>query len=208
MRKAGHKNRKLKLQNAKLLVMFAVLVVLPTSFFIADLISISPLPQNNANGVQAAFVPEASPLFDVKITVLPEYKKAVAGSKVIATVNMKNLGTPGSPIDVELTISIANTDGTIISTYSKDTLAVATQLTVVREALVPSDLKAGTYLFLASAKYNGRVAESYDSFTTTAPRLEIETGRMALYGLLAVLVILIFVAAAILLEHYLYLKHS
>lgn len=206
MRKIVHRQRKPKVRGVNLAIVFTLLVVLPASFFIADLIGMSPSePQNNAAGTQMASTPKASdnrPLFDVKVIVLPEYKNAAAGSKMLATVYLKNLGSPGQPIDVELTIALANANGTTIYVYSKDTLAIATQLSVVRELLIPADLRAGTYLFVASVKYDSQTADSYDSFTITALRKEIIDSRIIQQVLFIALLILIVITAAILLKHF------
>ena len=208
MRKSGHRKRKPGFWNITPLIViaFAMLIMLPASFFIADLISLSPQgPQGNANGAQTALAPKTSPLFDVKVSILPEYKTVVAGSKVLATVTMKNLGSPGNPIDVELAISIIDTKNNVTYSYSRDTVAVATQLTLVREVIAPAELKAGTYFFAASVKYDRQIAEAYDSFVVTEPRIEIKN-NIIIYAL-GILLVVLAIAVILLLKHHLGFEH-
>ena len=103
--------------------------------------------------------------FDIKIKVLPEYKKVVAGGTLVALVELKNIGLQGEPVDVSLYLSIINSDRKISFEVYKETLAISTQLSLMKEIQIPSNISIGEYLLLSKMKYDSITLEAYDTFS-------------------------------------------
>jgi hypothetical protein len=131
-------------------------------------------------------VKEREPLFDVKITVPPEYKSVKAGEDISVIVKMLNVGLYGTAVDVELILYITDLDRVILYETSKEIIAVETNLSVNRILHVPFDARSGTYLVLGDVKYTNISVNTYDTFTV----LEKKYLR-ASYVLLIILVIML-----------------
>lgn len=109
-------------------------------------------------------VKERKPLFDIRIGILPEYKRVVAGGKLFALIQLENIGLRGKLVDVNLQFSIMDFDKKILFESYKETLAVGTQLSTIREFQVPSYTPAGKYLLIAEMRYNDITIDAYDTF--------------------------------------------
>ncbi len=103
-------------------------------------------------------------LFDLKVRILPDYQNVKRGARVIAGLEMQNIGTRGRLIDVNLNTYITDFDRRVVLQSSKETVAVGAELALTREFKVPSDMKDGKYLFVAEMDYGNVTVKSYDLF--------------------------------------------
>ena len=83
-------------------------------------------------------------LFDIDISVLPEYKKAFVGDEILVQIIMFNLRGFGSG-NVNARYFIRDGKGNIVATQ-EETIFVETQAKFVRKLTIPGEIKPGTYL--------------------------------------------------------------
>ena len=144
---------------------------------------------NITKKVQIVFVINSEHrLFDVSLTVLPEYKKIFAGQPVYSQIDLYNMGLTKEPIDVKLIYEIQEVrdyNGNVIAA-SSESIAVQTKISTVRRLIVPQSTKPGEYLFTVNVSYDGSSAFSSDSFL-----VEKSTNLTWLYLLLALLILIL-----------------
>jgi len=105
-------------------------------------------------------------LFDVNVEVLPDYKSIFQGEELLIQIILFNLRGFGT-VDVNVKYSIKDPNGFLIAT-EEETIPVETQAKFVRKLLIPSDLRAGTYVAFVEVKApDGLVGTSSDVFTVT-----------------------------------------
>ncbi len=109
-------------------------------------------------------VNERETLFDLQIEIPEAYKIVLPGKKILTTIKMINLGFTGNPVDVDLSLSIRDLDNNLISTLSKEVIAVDRSLSIIRELNIPGDINEETYLIVGELKYGDITASSYDTF--------------------------------------------
>ncbi len=102
------------------------------------------------------------PLFDVKVETLPEYRMVYPGDKVMAQLTIYNLGRIGR-VDVNVEYGIKDLNGKII-TSGNETMAVETQLSVVKTLNTPSTLKPDNYVYFGKVSYKDVVGTGSDMF--------------------------------------------
>jgi hypothetical protein len=107
-------------------------------------------------------VESEKPLFDVKVETLPEYRMVYPGDKVMAQLTIYNLGKIGR-VDVNVEYGIKDLSGKTI-TSGNETMAVETQLSVVKSLDVPSTFKPDNYVFFAKVNYKDVVGIGSDMF--------------------------------------------
>jgi len=138
----------------------------------------------------------AKPLFDVNIKVLPDYKKILQGDELLIQTTLFNLKGFGS-VDVNVKYSIKDSLGTSIAS-EEEIITVETQASFIRKLLIPSDLKAGTYLaFVEVTTPGGLIGTSSDLFEVSAKYEEKAITRKEYYGI-GIAIILILIIGAIL----------
>ena len=93
-----------------------------------------------------------SALFDVKTSILPRFKKISAGQTLPVSTELFNFGNIGK-IDVYVTYSIMNSSGTKI-VEEKESIAVETTTSTLKELHLPESLPAGTYTVFVVVKYH------------------------------------------------------
>lgn len=111
-------------------------------------------------------------IFDVKVKVLEEYKIVKAGTRVIAEIEIYNLGIVNGTVDVESRYDLRDLENNILQQEIKS-VAVQTKVSEVIKLLVPKRTTAGRYLFTASVTYNGQKAFASDDFYVEEERKTI-----------------------------------
>ena len=101
-------------------------------------------------------------LFDVKVTILDQFKKVLAGEEVSAEIEVFNINNIGQ-VDVVVDYYLSD-DKEILSGGSSDTLAVEAVASFVRSLVVPEDVGAGTYYFNADVIYKNITTSSKAEF--------------------------------------------
>ncbi len=129
-----------------------------------------------------------TPLFDVKVEVLPEYRIVNPGDKVMAQLTLYNLGRIGR-VDAELEYGIKSLNGTVI-TNEHEMIAVETQLSTVKSIDLPSDIKPDSYVFYSKVTYEGIVGTGSSTFGV------IEEKKLWLYLILLLLLFIIIITIA------------
>ena len=94
-------------------------------------------------------------LLDVIIDLPQEKELFKAGEKLLAEIELFNLGTIPASVDIEYVIKDAY--GNIVL-GEKQTLQVVGNLKLNKEFMLPKDLISGKYVIYVTAKYNGKTA--------------------------------------------------
>ncbi len=105
-------------------------------------------------------VKERKPLFDLKLQVLE--KQLFRGDNVTANISMINMGDLKF-IDVVLYNAIKNFEGDTLS-HTKESIAIDTNLNVIRTLKIPVNTLDGTYLFYSKISYGNIIATATDTF--------------------------------------------
>lgn len=109
-------------------------------------------------------IKQRAALFDIKVSVPPQYKSVNPGSDIKVLVDLLNVGLYGTPVDVHLYLVITDFDKLIVTESSKEVLAVKTNLSVERLMHVPLDTLPGTYIVLGEARYENITVTTFDTF--------------------------------------------
>jgi uncharacterized membrane protein len=107
-------------------------------------------------------VESEKPLFDVKVETLPEYRVIYPGDKIMAQLTIYNLGKIGR-VDVNVEYGIKDLSGKII-TSENETMAVETQISVVKTLNIPFTSKPDNYVFFGKVSYKDVVGTGSDIF--------------------------------------------
>jgi hypothetical protein len=107
-------------------------------------------------------VESKKPLFDVKIDIPRRFRYLIPGENLLANVELYNLGGSGK-VDVEVEYIIKDSEDNEILT-EKETLAVETRASLVKELEIPPYLEFGDYVLYVKAKYNGETASATSWF--------------------------------------------
>lgn len=102
-------------------------------------------------------------LFDINIKILKDYHIVVPGSMLITEIELFNMGDT-EKIDAEIEYFIKDESGNTID-YHKDTKAVMTTLSFIREFDLSEDIKPGQYILYVKVSYNGDVASAGEWFS-------------------------------------------
>ncbi|MCX6742543.1 MAG: hypothetical protein NTX24_05240 [Candidatus Pacearchaeota archaeon] len=145
---------------------------------------------NKTEKVPIVFVINAeNKLFNISLTVLPEYKRIFSGHPVSSQIELYNLGLTQSPIDVKLVYRIQDYDGNTIIT-SDEPIIVHTRVFTAKNLIVPPSAKPGAYLFTVTATYNETNVFALDSFIV---KKSIDlTWLYLLLGLLIIILIILY----------------
>ncbi|MFH0869140.1 MAG: hypothetical protein V1839_02855 [archaeon] len=103
-------------------------------------------------------------LFDVKVTVLPDYKQVLAGDEVVSVIKLTNAMPSQEPVDIKLKLQVMDFENRVLQESVEETLAMTNQLSIVRGLTVPAGAAPGKYVVVATAKYGDLSAEAYDAF--------------------------------------------
>jgi uncharacterized membrane protein len=107
-------------------------------------------------------VESEKPLFDVKVEILPEYRMVYLGDKVMAQLTIYNLGKIGR-VDVNMEYGVKDLSGNIIVSEN-ETLAIETQVSVVKSLNIPYTINPDNYIFYSKVSYNNVIGTGSDIF--------------------------------------------
>ncbi len=130
-------------------------------------------------------------LFDVSVNIPIKYQSIEPGDELVANINLFSLGRDGK-VDVIIRYFIKNDEDEIILS-DEETVAVETQLDLLKLIKIPDYLEEGDYVLYVKVLYEGEVAVS--STTFFVKKTEIKTESIILYvliGLVAVITMIIF----------------
>ncbi len=102
-------------------------------------------------------------LLDVFVRIPQQSKQIQPGSDVLAQVKLINFGSAGNPVDVPVEYTIENSGGEIIMQI-RETVAVATQLAMLKTFYTSPQLAEGTYTIIARAPTTDAIALASDTF--------------------------------------------
>jgi len=118
-------------------------------------------------------VESKKPVFDIKVEIPSSYKEIYLGEEVVAQLTLYNLERVGL-VDVDLEYGIKDTlNNVIISDY--ETLAVETQISIIRRFYIPSDVEPGYYVFFAKVSYDDVIGVGSETFRVKKIGIEMET---------------------------------
>ena len=117
-------------------------------------------------------------LFDVFISIPTQFKKIAAGDDVVARIKLVNFGQAGHPVDVGVQYIIEDKDGEVIR-QSSETIAVATQISLIKTFVTSSTLPPGTYRFIVRVPSKDIIATAFESFQVMDPEvIPIGNGKL------------------------------
>lgn len=138
-------------------------------------------------------VESEEPLFDVKVEMLPEYKEVYPGGNVMAQLTIYNLGKIGR-VDVDVEYGIKDLTGNV-TVFEHETLAVETQVSIVKSLETPSTIEPDSYIFYAKVSYKDTIGPGSSMFKV----IERPKIPLPLYLILIVILAIILVIISIIL---------
>lgn len=102
-------------------------------------------------------------LFDVIVAIPQQFKTVNSKGEIVAKVKFVNFGSSGHPVDVESQYTIRNSKGEVVM-QSSQTVAVATQLSIIKTFYPNPNMAAGTYTLTVSVPSQDLVATASDTF--------------------------------------------
>ena len=109
-------------------------------------------------------IKEKSALFDIRISIPKEYKRLNPGDELVANMTLRNIGFKGTPLDVELYMSILDLDKNNIYETSKEIIGVEDVLEIEGKLKIPENILPGKYILLMQVSYNDITIDSFDLF--------------------------------------------
>jgi hypothetical protein len=106
-------------------------------------------------------------LFDVIVGVPLQFKTITAGQELVAKIKFVNYGSPGHSVDVEAQYSIRDSNGDVVM-QSSQTIAVATQLSIIKTFYPSESLAPGIYTITVAVPSEDLVATATDTFEIKA----------------------------------------
>ncbi len=131
------------------------------------------------------------PLFDVKVNIPRQFRTLIPGDSLVANIELFNLGDIGK-VDVVLDYFIKDINGNDIIT-EKETVAVETRASLIKEFLLPEDLPYGNYIVYVKATYDGETASSTAWFVVAEKKPFIYTNTAIFYGVAILILILLII---------------
>ena len=127
-------------------------------------------------------------LFDIDISVLPEYKKAFQGDEILIQIVMFNLRGFGSG-NVNAKYYIKDGKGNIVA-MQEESVFVETQAKFVRKLVIPEEIKPGTYLASVEVVSNlTSVGAGSDTFEIRSKYEEAYPPELKYYAILLAVVV-------------------
>ncbi len=101
-------------------------------------------------------------LMDVKLDIPEEYRSVRPGGSVYANIELFNMGAAGR-VDVVLKYGVKDSNDTTIITES-EAVSIETQTSIIRQVLLPPDMREGRYTLFVEAHYDGTVSTATQEF--------------------------------------------
>ncbi len=121
-------------------------------------------------------------LLDMKLEIPTEYLHVSPGEDILTTLILYNLGI-GNEKDITLEYIIRNEEGNDII-MDTETVAIETQMSVVKRVSLPNDINTGKYILYVKSTYDGKTASASALF-----EIEEKSNKELLYSLLVVILI-------------------
>lgn len=119
---------------------------------------------------------EIGTLFDVVVRIPKQFKTVPPGDDISVIIQLINFGKAGTPVDVKVVYSITDHDGKLISERS-ETLAVATQLSVLKTFTINHAAREGQYTITVKVPSKDIIASGSDSFTVQGKPILVLTSQ-------------------------------
>ncbi len=107
-------------------------------------------------------------LFDVVVQIPAQFKTIPPGEDVVASVKLINFGRAGQPVDVRVEYTITDAEGNMV-TQSSETVAVATQLSLLKTFSTRPTAPEGQYTIMVRVPSKDLIAAASDTFTLSGP---------------------------------------
>jgi uncharacterized membrane protein len=107
-------------------------------------------------------VESLKPLFDVKVSIPPEYREVCPGKDVMSQLTIYNIGRLSST-DVDVEYGVKNFDGNIIAS-NHELMFVQTELSVTKKINIPISTKSGNYVFYAIVNHDNIIGTGSTTF--------------------------------------------
>ncbi len=138
----------------------------------------------------AVEVKSKKPLFDVNVEIPKKLLKILPGEELLAKIKLFNIG--GERVDANLEYEIKSRENELIL-QEKETVAVETQASFIKEFLIPEDVNYGTYILYVRVTYNNEIASASSWFDIGITIFTIERIILAVSVLIIIaLVIMIY----------------
>ncbi len=151
-------------------------------------------------------VNEKEPIFDISVSVLPEYKQVEPGNRTRAQIDIENVGLRGNIINAQLSIAMLDF-GNRVFYESIENITLIKKLSLIRDIPVPENISSGNYIVKAGVSYGNISSSSFDIFAVIKreiikPEQVIERIDTRLYNIgIYIIFILISIILFILYEH-------
>ena len=132
-------------------------------------------------------------LFDVLVMIPTQFKAIAPGDDLVANIKLINFGSSGNPVDVSVEYTVENAQGEIIM-QSSQTVAVATQLSVLKTFNTNQSLPEGQYKLTVRVPSKDVIATASDVFEVKGPPILAVgvTGKVDITSIFQTLFILLF----------------
>lgn len=114
------------------------------------------------------FINKSATLFDILVTIPTAFRQIAPGSDMVASVKLINFGSPGKPVDVGVEYIMQNSKGEILIDTT-ETVAVATQLSLIKTFYTSAQLPDGLYKITVKVPSVNLIATSSDYFQIKNP---------------------------------------
>lgn len=131
-------------------------------FYVEPAAQAKPTPGYNKNLISLPAIQEGN-LFDVLVAIPEQFKTVAPGDDLVANIKLINFGSAGNPVDVGVQYTVENTAGEIIM-QSSQTVAVATQLSILKTFKINPSLAEGQYKLTVRVPSKDVIATSADNF--------------------------------------------
>lgn len=161
-----------------------VILILSSSIILADLTNIS---QDNIDSNVTT-----SQFGNIVLTIPQGFEKINPGNQLLLDIKLLNLGSE-KRIDVILDFIIKDPNETVIL-KKKETIAVETQVNLVRTFVIPKDAQTGKYTIVTKLLYpDGRETLAETSFDVIMENLPKPNNNNAVYIVITVVVVLLLI---------------
>lgn len=130
-------------------------------------------------------------LLDASVRIREEYKTVTPGSKILAEIELINLGTTPKLVDVNIKLEVVSIDNAARHVLAEETLAFQTQISFVRDWQLPEDLVPGKYVLILTVDLEGQKVTASDTFDVRERELDRTFLYLLVIGFIALGVIML-----------------
>jgi hypothetical protein len=161
-------------------------------FFVEPTATARPMLANKDQSLITSPALKDGTLFDVLVMIPAQFKVVAPGDDLVANIKLINFGASGNPVDVSVQYIIENSQGEAIL-QSSQTVAVATQLSILKTFNTHQSLPEGQYKLTVRVPSKDVIATASDVFEVkgtpiiavgVSGKADITTIFQALYAML------------------------